>query len=104
MRGIDRSTEQNQFATMAIRVRPMTDRSENPIFERNEHTSEAHCNALSKGCNFQFSSSASSSGLESATIPQPAWARNLSFCRINVRIKMLLSKHPSQSTRKIDPQ
>jgi len=56
-----------------------------------------HARASSRGCSFQFSSSASPSGSESATMPQPAWARRVWPDRMSDRIRMLLSKRPSQS-------
>ena len=64
----------------------------------------AHASASSSGCSFHCSSSASLLGSESATMPQPAWARRVSPCRSRERIKMLLSKLPSQLMRSIDPQ
>ena len=36
--------------------------------------------------------------------PQPAWARRVSPSRRTERIRMLLSKVPSQSIRRIEPQ
>ena len=68
------------------------------------HASGGHASASSKGCSFHINSSASPRGSESATIPQPAWARRVSPWRSKDRIKMLLSKLPSQSTRSSDPQ
>ena len=63
-----------------------------------------HVRAFNRGCSFHISSSASFSGSESATMPQPAWARSCSPRRISERIRMLLSKLPSQSMRISDPQ
>ena len=66
--------------------------------------SGAHASASSKGCSFHINSSASPRGSESATIPQPAWALRVSPWRSKDRIKMLLSKLPSQLIRSSDPQ
>ena len=63
-----------------------------------------HARASSSGCSFQPSSSASAAGSESATMPQPAWARSRWPRSSSERIRMLLSNCPSVPSRNREPQ